>query len=101
MVSKMLIAVLQHIICLTLRMLRGNPMRLFATRKAGVITATATAAFVALVAASASAATMVANTITIGFGPSFPDPTTWALMLLSFGLIGVGVRSRKRSVVLS
>ncbi len=54
-----------------------------------------------LVTAGASAATFTIGALKIDLGSSFPDPTTWALMLLSFGLIGAGVRSRKRSVVIA
>ena len=76
-------------------------MRGFVTRPAGVITTMGTLATITLLGASASAATLVAGAMDLHLGTSFPDPTTWALMLVSFGLIGAGVRSRKRSVVLA
>lgn len=76
-------------------------MRVFATRKAGVITMTAAAATIMVLAAGASAASIVVGAVSVDLGSSFPDMTTWALMLVSFGMIGLGVRSRKRSVVLA
>ena len=76
-------------------------MRLFGARKVGAISATIAAFTTAFVAAGASAATMVIEAVQSNFGTSFPDPTTWALMLASFGIIGAGVRARKRSVVIS
>jgi hypothetical protein len=39
--------------------------------------------------------------VQVDFGSSLPDSVTWALMLASFGMIGAGLRSRKRSVVLA
>lgn len=75
-------------------------MRIFVPRRAGVVAAAATLATISF-EAGASAASIAVGQVTIHLGDSFPDPTTWALMLLSFGLIGAGVRSRKRSVVLA
>jgi hypothetical protein len=76
-------------------------MRPSATRKTGKIVTVATLATIVLLGASASAATLTSGIVHIQLGSSFPDPATWALMLVSFGLIGAGVRSRKRSVVLA
>lgn len=64
-------------------------MRIFGTRSIGVVVA-------AIIATGASAATSAAPA-----GSSFPDPVTWALMVASFMVIGAGIRSRKRSVVLA
>ena len=86
--------------CVVLRRLRGDHMRSLITRSAGAKSIVAVAV-VTFFAASASAATIVVGAVQVHFGDSFPDPATWALMLLSFGLIGAGVRSRKRSVVLA
>lgn len=76
-------------------------MRLFTSRRAGAIMTITATSTMALVAAGASAATVMAGTVKLDLGSSFPDPATWALMLVSFALIGSGVRSRKRSVVLA
>lgn len=73
-------------------------MRIFGARKASAVLAISTTIFLA---AGASAATIVLQTVPTNFSASFPDPFTWAMMLASFGLIGAGVRARKRTVVLS
>ena len=33
----------------------------------------------------------------INFSVSVPEPATWAMMLLGFGMVGVGLRNRKRA----
>jgi predicted ATPase len=76
-------------------------MRPPSVRKAIALISTVAVVAVTLVGAAASAATIFSGAIQINLGPSFPDPQTWALMLASFGLIGAGVRSRRRTVVLS
>jgi hypothetical protein len=73
-------------------------MRIFGARKASAVLAISTTIFLA---AGASAATIVMQAVPTNFSASFPDPLTWAMMLASFGLIGAGVRARKRTVVLS
>jgi len=70
-------------------------------RKSGPVLALAGIVLTTLVTAGASAATIVLGSVHVEFGASFPDPATWALMLASFSVIGAGIRSRKRSVVLA
>lgn len=76
-------------------------MRSSRSYKSGAILALAGIIATSLVAAGASAATIVLGGVHVEFGTSFPDPATWGLMLASFGVIGAGIRSRKRSVVLA
>jgi hypothetical protein len=76
-------------------------MRSFSARKRGVVIATFAIAATALIAAGASAATIVMGAVQVKLGSAVPDLSTWALMLASFSVIGLGIRSRKRSVVLS
>jgi hypothetical protein len=76
-------------------------MRTFSIRKTVAVTATLAIVGATFAGAAASAATILNGAIQLKFGPSFPDPQTWALMLASFGVIGAGVRSRRRFVVLS
>ena len=76
-------------------------MRFFGARKASTVFVTLAVSTAVFLAAGASAATMVIEAVQADFGTSFPDPFTWAMMLASFGLIGAGVRARKRSVVIS
>ena len=76
-------------------------MRTFSIRKSLAVIATVVVVGATFAGAAASAATILNGAIQLQFGPSFPDPQTWALMLASFGVIGAGVRSRKRFVVLS
>jgi len=70
------------------------------THRSGAVIATFAVA-TTLVAAGVSAATIMMGAVQVDFGSSLPDLVTWALMLASFGVIGAGLRSRKRSVVLS
>ena len=76
-------------------------MRIFGARKAGVVLVTAAVSTVIFLTAGASAATIVMEAVHADLGVSFPDPTTWAMILASFGLIGAGVRARKRTVVIA
>lgn len=76
-------------------------MRSSGLLKSGAILALVGIVATTLIAAGASAATIVLGTVHVKFGDSFPDPATWAMMLASFGVIGAGIRSRKRSVVLA
>jgi PEP-CTERM motif. len=76
-------------------------MRGFGIRRVVKVTSIVVIAGAALAGAAASAATIFNGAIQIRLGDSFPDPETWALMLASFGLIGMGVRSRRRFVVLA
>lgn len=76
-------------------------MRGFGMRRVVKVIGAVTVVGVTVIGAGASAATILGGAIPLHFGSSFPDPETWALMLASFGLIGMGVRSRRRFVVLS
>lgn len=73
----------------------------FGPRKSGVVFAVAGIVATTLIAAGASAATVMMGTVHVTLGTSFPDASTWALMVASFTIIGAGIRSRKRSVVLA
>lgn len=76
-------------------------MRIVPNRRTGTSTVIGATALLVLLGAGASAASIFVGAVDLYFGKSFPDPGTWALMLLSFGLIGAGVRSRRRSVVIA
>lgn len=76
-------------------------MRSFSPRKSGAVFALVGIVATTLIAAGASAATIVLGTVHVQFGSSFPDPATWVMMVASFGVIAAGIRSRKRSVVLA
>lgn len=39
----------------------------------------------------------IASLILVGQGPRIPEPATWAMMILGFGLTGAGVRARART----
>jgi hypothetical protein len=76
-------------------------MRLFGTRRTIGVIATFAVAATTILAAGASAATIVIDVVQSKLASSFPDALTGGLMLASFVLIGAGVRARKRSVVIS
>lgn len=76
-------------------------MRVSSIRKTVTIITTVAVIGGVFVGAAASAATIFSGALQVQLGSSFPDPETWALMLASFGLIGAGVRSRKRFVVIA
>ncbi len=76
-------------------------MRFFGARKTSAVIITVAVAAAALITAGASAATLMFGVVPSDLGASLPDISTGGLMLASFFLIGAGVRSRKRSVVLS
>jgi len=76
-------------------------MRSFGARGVSTIIATGAVATAMLVAAGASAATIVIGVVRSDLVSYLPDAMTGGLMLASFVLIGAGVRGRKRSVVLS
>ena len=75
-------------------------MRSLGTRKSVVIV-TLAVAVTTILAAGASAATIVIGVVRSDLASYLPDAMTGGLMLASFVLIGAGVRGRKRSVVLS
>jgi hypothetical protein len=76
-------------------------MRTFDAHKRRAVIGTFAIAVTALVTAGASAATLMTGAVHVNLGSSFADLPTWALLLASFAVIGLGIRSRKRSVVLS
>jgi len=76
-------------------------MRSLGTRKKSVVIATLAVAVTTILAAGASAATIVIGVVRSDLASYLPDAMTGGLMLASFVLIGAGVRGRKRSVVIS
>lgn len=76
-------------------------MRFFGNRKTSAVIATFAVAAATILAAGASATSIVMGAIQSELASSFPDVLTGGLMLASFVLIGAGVRARKRSVVIS
>ena len=76
-------------------------MRFFGARKTSAVIITVAVAAASLITVGASAATLMFGVVQSDFSSSLPDMSTGGLMLASFFLIGAGVRSRKRSVVLS
>ena len=76
-------------------------MRSLGTRKKNVVIATLAVATTTILAAGASAASIVIDFVQAELVSSFPDALTGGLMLASFVVIGAGVRARKRSVVIS
>jgi len=47
---------------------------------------------------TATGATSIGSSISFS-APAVPEPATWGLMLVGFGVVGAGLRSRRRTIV--